>query len=152
MNTNQLVVFNLDTQEYAVDIIYTKEIIRIPTVTKIPNVPAFIEGVFNLRGTVITVIDLKKRFAMEYTERGADSRLLILEFENAKIGIIVDDISEVMRSDQLVIQDVDNELVGISKNSIEGITIVDDRLILLLNAKRLKTDIFKICSEKEIEL
>lgn len=151
MNSNQLVVFNLGKEEYAIDISYAKEIIRIPSFTKIPNVPHYIEGVFNLRGTVITVIDLKKRFEISNQERGADSRLLILDFHEVQIGIIVDDISEVVRIDNLTIQDLDTELISISKNSIEGITIMGERLIILLNALKLKTEIFKFCSGKEIE-
>jgi purine-binding chemotaxis protein CheW len=59
MNSCQLVVFNLGLEEYAIDISYAKEIIRIPKLVKIPNVPEYIEGIFNLRGTVITVINLK---------------------------------------------------------------------------------------------
>lgn len=145
MNACQLVVFNIGEEEFAIDISYAKEIIRIPSLTKIPNVPPFIEGVFNLRGTVITVIDLKKRFGMECKELGVDARLLILEIDNMKAGIIVDDISEVLPTNQLTIQNLDNELVSISKNSIEGITIVDERLIILLNALELKSDIFKYC-------
>lgn len=151
MKSCQLVVFNLGSEEYAIDISYAKEIIRVPKLTKIPNVPFFIEGVFNLRGTVITVIDLKKRFEIEETERGIDSRLLILDFEDIKVGIIVDDISEVMRVDDLTIQNLGNEIVSISKNSIEGITIIDERLIILLNALELKSEIFKYCSGKELK-
>jgi Chemotaxis signal transduction protein len=151
MNSCQLVVFNLGNEEYAVDISYAKEIIRIPKLTKIPNVPDFIEGIFNLRGTVITVIDLKKRFGINQTERGVDSRLLILEFDETKIGIIVDDISEVVRTNDLSVQNLGNEIVNISKNSIEGITLMGERLILLLNALKLKSEIFAYCSGKELE-
>lgn len=152
MNSNQLVVFNLGKEEYAIDISYSKEIIRIPNFTKIPNVPHYIEGVFNLRGTVITVIDLKKRFEIGDMEKGADGRLLILDFNDLQIGIIVDDISEVIRIDNLTIQNLGTELINISKNSIDGITIMGERLIILLNALKLKSEIFKFCSEKEIEL
>lgn len=149
MSSNKLVIFNLGKEEYAINISYAKEIIRIPKFTKIPNVPDYIEGVFNLRGTVITVIDLKKRFGISSTQRGADSRLLILDFKDMLAGIIVDDISEVVKGDNLSIQNLGNEIVSISKNSIEGITIMDNRLIILLNAVKLKTEIFKYCSGKE---
>lgn len=151
MNSCQLVIFNLGVEEYAVDISFAKEIIRVPKVTKIPNVPYFIEGIFNLRGTVITVIDLKKRFGIEETERGIDSRLLILDYEDVKIGIIVDDISEVMRVNGLSVQNLGSEITNISKSSIDGITIINDRLIILLNALQLKSEIFSYCSGKELE-
>jgi purine-binding chemotaxis protein CheW len=151
MKSCQLVVFNLGTEEYAIDISYAKEIIRVPKLAKIPNVPYFIEGIFNLRGTVITVIDLKKRFEIEETEDNVDRRLLILDFNEMKVGIIVDDISEVMRVEDLEVQNLGNEIVNISKNSIDGITIINDRLILLLNALRLKSEIFKYCSGEEMK-
>lgn len=151
MDSNQLVIFNLGDEEYAIDISFAKEIIRIPKITKIPNVPNYIEGIFNLRGTVITVIDLKKRFGFEETERGIDSRLLILEFNDMQIGIIVDDISEVVRVEGLKVQTLGNELYRISKNSITGITILGERLIILLNALQLKSEIFNFCKGKELE-
>lgn len=153
MNSNQLelVVFSLGKEEYAINISYAKEIIRVPSITKIPNVPSYIEGVFNLRGTVITVIDLKKRFGINNTDLGEDSRLLILDFGEMKVGIIVDDISEVVKIDNLSIHNLGNELVSISKNSIEGITIMNDRLIILLNALKLKSEMFKYSSGKETE-
>lgn len=151
MNTSQLVVFNLGVEEYAIDISYAKEIIRVPKFTKIPNAPYFIEGIFNLRGTVITVIDLKKRFEIDQTERGIDSRLLILEIDGMLVGIIVDDISEVVWIDDLTIQNLGNEITRISKNSIKGVTIMDDRLIILLNVLELKKEVFKYCSGKELE-
>lgn len=153
MESCQLVIFNLGSEEYAIDILYAKEIIRIPNLTKIPNVPYFIEGIFNLRGTVITVVDLKKRFKIEENEVNSnDRRLLILDFGDTKIGIIVDDISEVINANNMVVQNLDNELVNISRQSIQGITIVEDRLIILINVLKLKSEIFKYCLEKEQEV
>lgn len=143
MNSCQLVVFNLGLEEYGINISYAQEIIRIPKFTKLPNVPSFIEGIINLRGKVIPVFDLKKRFGIDQTERGPDSRLLILEFDGMKAGIIVDDISEVIRLDEESIQNLSNEIVSISRNSIEGITIIDNKIIIILNALELKSEIFK---------
>lgn len=151
MNSCQLVIFNLGDEEYAIDISYSKEIIRVPKLTKIPNVPHYIEGIFNLRGTVITVIDLKKRFELSQTERGIDNRLLILEIDEMLVGIIVDDISEVVRIEDLTVQNLGNQITSISKNSIKGVTIMGQRLIILLNALELKIEIFKYCSGKELE-
>lgn len=150
MSSCQLVVFNLGLEEYSINISYAQEIIRIPKFTKIPNVPSFIEGVINLRGKVIPVFDLKKRFGLGQSERSTDSRLLILELEGMKVGIIVDDVSEVIRIDEQLIQNLSSEMVGISKNSIQGISIIDQRIIILLNALKLKSEIFKYDLEKEL--
>ena len=151
MNSKQLVIFNLGDEEYAIDITYAKEIIRVPNITRIPNVPEFIEGIFNLRGTVITVIDLKKRFGFKETGKEIDSRLLILEFDDMQIGIIVDDISEVVSIENLEIQNIGNEIYNICSNSISGITILGERLIILLNTLQLKSEIFNYSIGKELE-
>ena len=150
MSYFQLVVFNLGLEEYAVDISCAKEIIRIPKFTKIPNVPSFIEGVINLRGKVIPIFDLKKRFKLDQSERNTDSRLLILELDDMKVGIIVDDVSEVISIDEESIQNLNSEIVGISKNSIRGISIIDQRIIILLNVINLKSEIFKYNLEKKL--
>lgn len=149
MNNSELVIFTLGEEEYGINIFFTQEIIRIPSLTKIPNSPSFLEGVFNLRGKVIPVFDLKKRFNINQTERNIDSRLLILDLDGMNAGIIVDDVSEVMRIDEQSIENLDDDIVGLSKNSIEGICIVEERIIIVLNASKLKSEIFKLNFEGE---
>lgn len=149
VDDSQLVVFTLGNEEYAINISSTQEIMRIPPLTIIPNTPPFLEGVFNLRGNVIPVFDLKKRFNLAQTERGIDSRLLILDLDGVRAGIIVDDVSEVMRMEKQSIANLNNEIVGISKNAIEGVCLVEERIIILLNASNLKSEILKYDSERE---
>lgn len=149
MDNSQLVVFTLGSEEYAVNISFAEEIIRIPSLTKMPNTPPFLEGVFNLRGKVIPVFDLKKKFNLGLTEIGIDSRLLILSLGEMKAGIIVDDVSEVMRISAQSMESLDNEIVGISQNTVEGVYIVDERIIILLDAFQLKSEIFKLNNKKE---
>jgi len=146
----QLVVFNLGLEEYAINISYAQEIIRIPKFTRLPNTPSFIEGVFNLRGKAIPVIDLKKKFGVDQCERSIESRLLIIELDNMMVGIIVDDVSEVIRIDEQSIQKLNSEIVSISKNSIQGVSIIGQRIIIILNALNLKSEIFKYNLEKEL--
>ena len=144
MSTTQYVVFSLGNEEYGIDISYGQEIIRVPQqIIKMPNTPLFIEGVANLRGNVIPVIDLKKRFDFEQTEKTNDSRLLILDLENMLLGIIVDDVSEVLMIEEESVEEFDFEISGISGNSIQGIGKIDDRLILLLDAIKLKKEVFQ---------
>ncbi|MBW9153913.1 chemotaxis protein CheW [Clostridium estertheticum] len=150
MSYCQLVVFNLGLEEYAINISYAQEIIRIPKFTRLPNTPSFVEGIFNLRGKIIPVFDLKKKFGVAQSERSIDSRLLILELDNMMVGIIVDDVSEVIRVDEQSIQKLDSEIVSISKKSIQGISIIGQRIIILLNALNLKSEIFKYNLEKEL--
>lgn len=150
MSYCQLVVFNLGLEEYAINISYAQEIIRIPKFTRLPNTPSFIEGVFNLRGKAIPVIDLKKKFGVDQCERSIESRLLIIELDNMMVGIIVDDVSEVIRIDEQSIQKLNSEIVSISKNSIQGVSIIGQRIIIILNALNLKSEIFKYNLEKEL--
>ncbi|WP_026884058.1 chemotaxis protein CheW [Clostridium akagii] len=150
MSYCQLVVFNLGLEEYAVNISCAQEIIRIPKITNMPNTPIFVEGIINLRGKVIPIFDLKKRFAIGDSQRCADSRLLILEIEGIKLGIIVDDVSEVLKIEGELIQHLVNEMAGISQNSIEGITIIKERIIIILNVLKLKSEIFKYNLDREL--
>jgi purine-binding chemotaxis protein CheW len=142
----------LGLEEYAIHISYTQEIIRIPKLTKIPSTPEFIEGVFNLRDNVIPVIDIKKRFGFCQSERNGDNRLIILDLDGMKLGIIVDDVSEVIKIDEQTIQSISDEIAGISKNSIHGISLVDQRIIMILDAEKLKSEIFTNNLKKELAL
>lgn len=144
MSNVQFVVFCLGSDEFGIEISFAQEIIRIPRqITKIPNMPSYIEGMINLRGKVIPIIDLKKRFGFEQTERSVDSRLLILNLENLLLGTIVDDVSEVVNIDELSIEILSSEISGIGSNNIKGIGKIDERLIMLLDAIKMKTEIFQ---------
>lgn len=149
MNSCQVVVFTLGFEEYAINISYAQEIIRVPQLTKVPSMPEFVEGVFNLRGKVIPVIDLKKRFGFGKSERNEENRLLILDLEGIKLGIIVDDVSEVIKIDENTIQSLGEDICGISRNNVQGISLIGQRIIMILDIKKLKSDIFKYNFEKE---
>lgn len=148
MSFSQFVVFNLGSEEYGLEIAFAQEIIRIPSqITKIPNMPLFFEGVINLRDKVIPVIDLNKRFGHQQTERNTDSRLLILDLENMLLGIIVDDVSEVLIIDEQAIDKLKFDIPNITMNSIKGIAKRDNRLIVLLDAIEIKNEIFQYVSQ-----
>ena len=141
MNLNQLIIFTLEEQEYGIDISYAKEIVRIPPITRIPDMPAFMEGVINLRGNVIPVINLKKKFDFAQSEKSMDHRLLILDLEGISLGIIVDDVSAVVKINEQAIEKLSTEIATIGGNSVNGIAKIDQRLILVLNAIELKNEI-----------
>lgn len=144
MSYTEYVVFSLDNEEYGIEISFAQEIIRIPQqIFKMPNMPSYIEGVVNLRGKVIPVIDLKKRFGFEQTGRTNDSRLLILYLENMLLGTIVDDVSEVIKIDDKSIEKLCSEISGINSNSVKGIAKIDKRLILLLDTIKMKNELFQ---------
>src|SRR5512133_2062133 len=92
----QLACFRLLDDLYAVDIMRIKEIIRPQKLTPLPKAPAFIEGVINLRGTIIPVVDLRKRFEMQQKELTVFTRLLIVRIAGQSVGLVVDDVTEVI--------------------------------------------------------
>lgn len=144
MGSSQYVIFSLGEEEYGLNISYAQEIIRVPDqITKLPNMPAFIDGVFNLRGKVIPIIDLKKRFDFAQNERNADNRLLVIDLGNMLLGTIVDDVSEVLMVDDTSIENLYSEIASIGQNCIQGICNMGDRLILLLDALKLKEEVFQ---------
>lgn len=144
MSSSQYVIFSLGEEEYGINISHAQEIIRIPEqITKIPNMPAYIDGVFNLRGKVIPIIDLKKRFDFAQTGRNADNRLLVIDLDNMLVGTIVDDVSEVLMIDDASIENLYSEIAGIGKNCIQGICNMGNRLILLLDALKMKDEVFQ---------
>ncbi|WP_425805637.1 chemotaxis protein CheW [Desulfitobacterium sp. Sab5] len=142
MDLNQLIVFNLGNEEYGINISFAKEIVRIPQITKVPNMPAFMEGIIDLRGQVIPIVDPKKKFGFAQTERGIDSKLLILDLEGMNLGVIVDDVSEVVNISENNVESLNGKIGLIGGKSIEGIYKIDERLILLINALGFKNEIF----------
>lgn len=132
----QLVVFTLAGETYGVDIYQVREIIRVPNVTKVPEAPDFIEGVINLRGGVIPVLDLRRRLGMENMEGTAASRIIIVELADALIGMRVDGVSEVLRVEAGQIEPPSPYIVDVDSQFVTGIARVGDNLILLLDLNR----------------
>lgn len=138
-----LVTFKLDEEEFGVQIIQVQEINRLQDITKVPNSPDFIEGVANLRGNVVPVISLRKRFALEEREYDDKTRLIIVEVEGSKTGLVVDSVSEVLRISKKNIE-LTPAVISSSVNNefIESIGKLDkgNRMIILLNLNKLLSD------------
>lgn len=134
--TRQLVVFSIADEVYAVDIHQVKEIIRVPEITRVPRTPEFVEGVVNLRGSVIPVIDLRKRLGFEAGEAGRDQRIVVMEMGEQTVGMIVDSVSEVL---QVAVEDIEPPspyVLSIDSQYIVGIAKLEERLVILLDAGR----------------
>lgn len=150
MSSISYIVFMLNNEEYGIEISYAQEILRIPNqMTRIPNMPSHVEGVINLRDNVIPVIDLKKRFGFEQTNQCLDSRLLIVNLDNSVLAIIVDDVSEIINIEEDSIEQLNSVISQIGKNSLKGIGKIDKRLILLVDALKLKTEVIENSFELE---
>lgn len=132
----QLVVFQLAGEFYGVDIHQVREIIRMPEITRVPRTPAFVEGVVNLRGSVIPIIDLRKRFGLAEGESGDEQRIVVVELDDKTLGVIVDAVSEVLRIDRQAIEPPSPYIVNVDTQYITGIARLDQRLVILLDVNR----------------
>lgn len=134
MASEQFVVFQLATEEYAIPISQVKEIIRYSSATKLPNMSGYMDGIINLRGKVISVVDLAGKFAV-LTEKSSDKRTLIVEVADQEIGLVVDAVTEVLRLEEGVIEAANG--MAQSNEFIKSIGKVDQRLLIILDLDRL---------------
>ncbi len=134
---NQIISFDLGASLFGVDILTVQEIIKVLNITRVPKAGRNIEGVINLRGDVIPVINLHKRFGIKPTEDEDEHRIIVFNFEDIRAGIIVDAVSEVMKIEQEQIEASNNIYSGIDSDYIKGVGKVDDKLMLLLDFKKL---------------
>ncbi|TAN44302.1 MAG: chemotaxis protein CheW [Nitrospirae bacterium] len=133
----QLVTFNLDNEEYAVDILKVQEINRMTEITRVPNSPAYVEGVVNLRGKVIPVINIRTKFNLAAKEPDSRSRIMIMDIEGITMGVVVDSVSEVLRIPGNIVEPTPPMASNISTEFMRGIAKLEDRLIILLDLDRM---------------
>ena len=132
----QLVVFELANEVYGINIGTVRVIIRMQTVTYVPVSPGFVEGVINLRGRVIPVVDLRKRFGLPVTDATNESRVLVVDISGDDIGVIVDAVTEVQRISEDSIEPTTTLVTTEDSYYIEGIAKVDDQLLILLDLEK----------------
>lgn len=132
----QLVVFQLGGETYGVDINWVHEIIRMQAITRLPRTPHFIEGVINLRGRIIPVIDLRKRFGLPLGEETQNSRIMVVELAGVTVGMIVDAVSEVLRLPAESIEPPPPVMQGIDTAYLQGVGKWEERLVILLDLER----------------
>jgi purine-binding chemotaxis protein CheW len=131
--TLQVVSFALGSEEYGVDIAQVQEINRMVAITRVPRAPQFMEGVINLRGQLIPIIDLRMRFGMDRAERTKNTRIVVTEIGSKRLGMVVDSVSEVLRIPVEQIEDAPDLVAGVDTEYIRGVGKLDDRLIIMLD-------------------
>lgn len=134
----QLVTFLLGEDEFGVDIMDVKEIIRVPEITKVPNAPAYVEGACNLRGNVLPIIDGRTWFNMERKEKDENSRVLVIDVGGKANGVIVDKVSEVMRVNTADIEEPPQIVRNVDSDYLNGVVKLENgnRLVMLLDVVR----------------
>jgi len=133
----QVVGFRIGRETFGLPISMVREIIRVPDITAVPNAPAYIEGVINLRGRIIPVVDLRKRFGEKSFEPDKKNRVVVVELETRAIGLIVNSASEVLRISPSEIEEPGNVFHEGELDYITGVGKLKGRLVMLLDLNRI---------------
>lgn len=141
----QLVTFSIGEEEFGVDILKVQEIIRTMEITKVPRAPEFVEGVINLRGKVIPIIDLRRRFGLDFKTHDKDTRIIVIEINNIVVGFVVDAVSEVLRIPANTVEPPPPVVAGVDSDYISGVGKLQDRLLILL-------DLDKLLSSEDLDM
>ena len=132
----QLVSFNIGSEEFGVDILKVQEINRMVEITKVPQAPHYVEGVINLRGKVIPIVDLRKRFNLELKEYDKNTRIVVVDINGNILGMVVDSVSEVLRLPANTIEPPPEIVTGINSEYIKGVAKLEDRLLIFLDLSK----------------
>ncbi len=135
----QVVVFNLGEELFGVNIARVEEIIRWQKVTKIPNAPNFVEGIINLRGRVIPVVDLRRCFGLESAIANKETRIVEVQIQGWTVGLIVDGVSEVLHVPQSAVDPPSPVITTVDSAYLRGIARLEDKLVALLDLEKVLT-------------
>ena len=132
-----LVGFKIGKETFGVPIGLVHEIVRVPEITAVPDAPDYIEGVINLRGKIVSIIDLRKRFGEKEINRNKKNRILVAEVEGKLVGLVVDAASEVLKMPAGDIEDPPNVFEEGELNYVTGVGKLKDRLIILIELAKI---------------
>ena len=150
----QLVIFDLGKEQFGIEIAAVEGIVKMQEITRIPYAPSYMEGITNLRGAVLPVMDLKKRFGLEPEEQTNETRIITVNMGSMKMGMIVSAVSEVLTIEDNVIEPTPPLVSSISTEFITGIAKINSRLVILLDLERVlsageKEAVSKLVSDKK---
>ena len=132
----QLVVFRVGSEEFAVDIMLTNEVVLMREITPVPETEGYVEGVMNLRGNLVPVLDFRKRLRALGTTAAVEHRIIIAKVDGRTAGLIVDGASEVIRVTQEMIEPAPDLVWELGAGYIEGVVKVNDRFITVIDLKK----------------
>lgn len=141
----QLVTFSISEEEFGVNILKVQEIIRTMEITKVPRAPEFVEGVINLRGKVIPIIDLRRRFNLAPKPHDKNTRIIVIEINNIIVGFVVDAVSEVLRIPASTVEPPPPVVAGVDSDYVSGVGKLQERLLIML-------DLDKLLSSEDMEM
>jgi purine-binding chemotaxis protein CheW len=135
----KVIVFQLKDEEFAVSVQQIGSIERIQTITRVPNTAKFVKGVINLRGIVTPIIDLRSRLGIEETEYNESTRIIIVYLDDMEVGLIVDAANDVIDISTDIIEPAPEVIGVVNQDYIEGVAKLENRLLILLDLKRILT-------------
>jgi purine-binding chemotaxis protein CheW len=137
----QLVSFKIGEEEFGIEILKVQEIIKMMFITKIPNTPEFIEGIINLRGRIIPVVDLRTKLGLTKQTHTKNTRIVVVELNNHIVGFVVDEVSEVIRITKDTTEEPPAMISGINREFVTAIGKLEDRLLILLDLEKVFSSI-----------
>lgn len=140
MAEKQFIVFRLEKEQYGIDIKNISSISEYLEITKVPNSPSLIEGVINLRGDIVPVVSLKRKFNVPDCITTAETRIILYKSSKNVVGFLVDEVSQVIKLDQEAIDPPPDIIRSADREYIEGIGKVEGKIIILLNLERMTDD------------
>ncbi|GBF11623.1 MAG: chemotaxis protein CheW [Tepidibacillus sp.] len=143
----KFIVFRLGSEEYGVDVQQVKSIERMEHITRVPNTPPFVKGVINLRGVVIPIIDLRRRFSIEQKDYNESTRIIIVNVEEMEVGLIVDAANDVIDIPVQAIEPPPKVVGAVEAIYLRGVAKLANRLLILLNLDK----VLNVDEMKELE-
>jgi purine-binding chemotaxis protein CheW len=132
----QLVIFELGEGQFGIDIASVEGIVKMQEITKVPFSPHYMDGITTLRGSVVPIIDLKRKFGMDPEEVTRETRIITVILDTMKVGMIVSAVSEVLTIDECTIESPPAMMSGVSSEFIVGVAKIGTRLVILLDLAR----------------
>jgi purine-binding chemotaxis protein CheW len=135
-NLEQMVTFNLGPEVFGVNILQVQEINRMVEITAVPHTQDYVEGIINLRGKVIPIIDLRKKFCLQERQHDGHTRIIVVDVSGETVGLVVDSVSEVLRVPSVSLEDAPKLVTGSGRQGadyIKSVAKLDDRLLIYLD-------------------
>ena len=136
----QYIILRFDSEQYGIDISYIDNIVRLMPITRVPHTQPYFLGVINLRGVIIPVMSMREKFELPFKENTGATRILIIKYEGADIGVLVDEVKEVVTLNDEDIEKVTSDDVE-SRSYVTGVGKYNDTLISIINIPALITDV-----------
>jgi len=140
MENTQLVIFKLDEEEFGVDILQVKEILKPQKIIKVPNAPLVIEGVINLRGEVYAVFNLRKKLQFPEKEFDGSTKMIIINIGGMDVSFVVDEVTEIIRVEEDKIKEPPELVTGVNRRYISAVAEIGERSIIILDLQLIMTE------------